>query len=663
MDKDKRKATELAKLRRRAEELMRRKKTEVPRPRTEAELQRLLHELEVLRHELEMQNAELRQARDKAEAAMEKYADLYDFAPVGYFIIGRKGTICNVNLAGAALLGVGRSRLIGQRFGLFVSEENQAAFAAFIGKVFSCKEKEACEVVIAKEGKRPLHLQIVAVACASTEECRFAAIDITPRREAEERMLKSERRLAEAQAIAHIGSWEWDSITDEITGSDEFKRIFGLNLSTYDSFLELVHPDDRETVNKAVQETLARQAPYDVHYRIVRTDGITRIIHAQGVAITDGAGKTVRMIGTVQDVTERKRRESEIERLASFPRLNPNPVLELDCDGNITFCNMAAEHILQRTNRGDRVNTFIPEELSEIFQTLQENKGFPYVREIEIDGLFFMQRFHLVEQLDVIRVYGIDITERKRAEAALEKLNTELKNRTVELECSNSDLETFNYTASHDLRSHLNNIYGLSQILLELRATLPDEQIHSSILDIKTASERMEQLIASILDFSRLLKCEMARKEVSLSSVANDITALLGLASPERRVTFMIADGVLVYGDARLLRIVLENLIINAWKYTAGKEDAVIEFAITEHGGEPVYFVRDNGIGFDMADADKLFVAFRRLKREDGVAGQGIGLATVQRIISRHGGRVWAESEPGRGATFYFTLAAAGDAN
>ena len=166
----------------------------------------------------------------------------------------------------------------------------------------------------------------------------------------------------------------------------------------------------------------------------------------------------------------------------------------------------------------------------------------------------------------------------------------------------------------------------------------------------------MEHLIDTILDFSRLSKCEMAREEVALWSIANDIATMLGLSSPERRVTFKIAEGGSVCGDARLLRIVLENLIINAWKYSSRKEDALIEFGMKEHEGEPVYFVRDNGVGFDMAHADKLFAAFRRLDREDGFAGQGIGLAAVQRIVSRHGGRVWAESRPGKGATFFFTL-------
>jgi len=366
---------------------------------------------------------------------------------------------------------------------------------------------------------------------------------------AEERLIKSERQLAEAQSIAQIGSWEWDSISDEISGSDEFNRIFGLILSTYDSFLELVHPDDRVTVHEAVQETLSHQAPYNVHYRIIRPDGITCVIHARGAAVTDDSGKTVRMIGTVQDVTERN-----------------------------------------------------------------------------------------------------------RVEAALEKLNIELTARAVELECANSDMEAFNYTASHDLRTHLNSIYGFSQILLNLCPDHPDEQIHSSILQIKASSERMDQLIAAILDFSRLLQCEMAREEVALCSIANDIATMLGLASPERRVTFKIAEGGSVCGDARLLRTVLENLIINAWKYSSQKEEAIIEFGMKEHEGETAYFVRDNGVGFDMAHADKLFVAFRRLDREDGLAGHGIGLSTVQRIISRHGGRVWAESAPGLGATFYFTM-------
>ena len=168
----------------------------------------------------------------------------------------------------------------------------------------------------------------------------------------------------------------------------------------------------------------------------------------------------------------------------------------------------------------------------------------------------------------------------------------------------------------------------------------------------------MNRLIDTLLKFSRLTQVELKRETVDLSGLVQFIAAGLQLREPQRSATFTIAEGVTSYGDADLLRIVLENFLGNAWKYSARNKGAVIEFGVTEVAGEPAYFVRDNGVGIDMAYADKLFVPFQRLPGVTEFHGHGIGLATVQRIIKRHGGRVWAEGAPGKGATFYFTLPA-----
>ncbi len=539
MTKKKVQHTEGAELRRRAEEFLRAKATGAPVSRTVNEMQRILHELEVHQIELEMQNAELQQARNEAEAALEKYSDLYDFAPVGYFTLDRDGVIRGVNLTGATLLGIEHSLLIGRRFGLFVADDARTLFSEFLGKVFTSPAKEACEVALLSDVGQQLFAQIEAVASTSFTECYVAVIDLSAHREAE-RLLKSERRLAEAQRIAHIGSWEWDSISGEITGSDEISRIFGLIQTSYDGFLELVHPDDREMVDKAVQETLSHQTPYDVHYRIIRPDGIPRVIHAQGEAIIDGSGKAVRMIGTAHDVTEHREMEEK-----------------------------------------------------------------------------------------------------------LEILNTELSARAVEL-------EAFNYMVAHDLRTPLSNIHGFCQVVQQLCSD-SNEDCKKYIQEIYEATERMDRLIDTLLEFSRTFRIEMYHDTVDLSGIAREVAASLEKTEPQRRITFRITDGINVNGDATLLNIVLNNMIVNAWKFSDNREGTVIEFGVTEKYGKPAYFVRDNGPGFDMAKADKLFLPFQR-NNESKVKGHGIGLATVERIIRRHGGRVWAEGEPGKGATFYFTL-------
>ncbi len=411
-------------LRRRAEERLGENAETVHPPGTVEDPLRLLHELQVHQIELEMQNSELRQARDEVDTVLEKYTDLYDFAPVSYFTLDRKGTIRSVNLTGADLLGVERSRLNGRRFDQFVPSEDRPAFVAFLGKVFTSPAKEECEVALLKEGNSPLFVQFEAVAAASGEECRVAVIDISVRRQ---------------------------------------------------------------------------------------------------------------------------------------------------------------------------------------------------------------------------------------LEAKLEILHTDLAARAAELDAANIELEAFNYSVSHDLRSPLTAINSYCQMVQELCGNKLDEDCRGYIREMYEGTLRMNRLIDTLLDFSQITRVEMRQDKVDLSKMAEEVAMGLKVSEPERRVTFRIAAGITADGDSGLLRVVLDNLIGNAWKYSRKQEETVIEFGVTEVKGKPACFVRDSGPGFDMAFADKLFIPFRRLPGTD-VEGHGIGLATVERIVRRHGGRVWAEGEPGMGATFFFTF-------
>lgn len=254
-----------------------------------------------------------------------------------------------------------------------------------------------------------------------------------------------------------------------------------------------------------------------------------------------------------------------------------------------------------------------------------------------------------------------DITARKRGEEEIEILHTDLSARAAELETANRELESFSYTVSHDLRAPLTNISGYCQVLLHLCADRVDNECKGFILRVYDEARRMDHLISLLLSFSRLTRCDMHLKEVSLSEIAHTVAAELRQTQQNRRTAFAIADGVMAKGDPRLLRIALENLLGNAWKYSNKREAAKIEFGVRECGGSRSYFVRDNGIGFDMKEADRLFGPFQRLRNATEFDGHGIGLATVQRIIQRHGGQVWAQGEPEKGATFYFTLDAVED--
>ncbi len=534
--------------RQKAENRLSKKTAEMQLPRTVGEMRRLVHELEVHQIELEMQQEELHQASDTVETLLKKYTDLYNFAPVGYFILGRDGLIISVNFSAAALLGIETSLLIGRRFGMYVVNEARPLFAEFFDKVFANQVNESCEMALMTERPVPLYVQIEAVAFVSGQECLIAVIDITERRR-----LESELKIANMQNELIL-----ESVGEGIIGLD----LQGKHTFVNSSAAAMLGYEINELVGKESHSTWHNVLPDGSRYPMEKCP-----VYA--------ACK----IGTIQSGEDRFLRKDG----TGFP--------------------------VQFTSR-------------------------PIIYDKKIVG--------------AVLTFS-DITERKRMEKMVESLNTDLTGRAAEL-------EAFNYSVAHDLRQPLNVISSYCQALKELCGIMLDAQCQRYLQEVYNGSLRMSRLIEALLNFSRFGQVEPRREWVDLSPVAHEVAIMLKQNDPERQVDFRIASGIMAYGDSELLRVVLDNLLGNAWKFTGMKEKAVIEFGVEDHDGKPVYFVKDNGAGFNNADSAKLFIPFQRLPGAEEYRGFGIGLATVERIIRRHGGRLCPDGEPGKGASFYFTL-------
>ncbi len=317
----------------------------------------------------------------------------------------------------------------------------------------------------------------------------------------------------------------------------------------------------------------------------------------------------------------------------------------------ITAEQLFAEHSREAVRQAARDAFANGDAQAEADLTTEGGAGVPYF--ISANRIEFEGKTHLVE-------VAIDITDRKRAEDAVRTLNEQLEQRvaerTAELEVANRELESFSYSVSHDLTAPLRGIDGFSRMFEEDYRDRVDERGRDYLQRIRAGTQRMQRLIDDLLALSRVTRDEMRRERVDLSALAEDVLAELHQAQPSRQVETFVMPDLVINGDAALIRIAIDNLLRNAWKFTAKHRRARIELGVLPNNGKTVYFVRDDGAGFDMRYAGKLFSPFQRLHRVTDFDGTGIGLAIVSRIIHRHGGQIWTESVVEQGATFYFTL-------
>jgi len=386
-----------------------------------------------------------------------------------------------------------------------------------------------------------------------------------------------------------------------------------------------------------------------------KNDEIGELAHAFNRMTIDLKAVTASKADLEREIAERKQAEARLAYLASFPERNTNPIIEVDLDGVVRYMNPAALNLFPDLRDKGLTHPWLVDWATTVrpFREGQTDAG---VRNVDVGQHSYQQTFHYAVPDPFVRIYGLDITERKRAEEALKKAHEELQDHAGRLEAANKELESFGYSVSHDLRSPLRAIAGFSRMILDEKGTTFDPETRRKFGIIQENAEKMGQLIDNLLRLSRLGRAELHQSKLDMGGLVREVLQEIRVTDPEREFVTEIGDLPAAQGDPAMIRQLLANLVSNAVKFTRGKQGARIEVGSFERSGERVYYVKDNGVGFDMKYYNKLFGVFQRLVSESQFEGTGVGLAIVQRIVQRHGGRVWAEGQIQEGATFYFTL-------
>jgi len=571
---------------------------ELEKAKDETENQRLIHELQVHQIELEMQNRQLRETQRRLEVSRDRYAELYDFAPVSYITLTEKGLIEQINLTGAMLLGKPREQIIDLPLSSFVLSSDWPHWFNYLKQIFASDTKVTTELRLKKnvDTYREVYVKGIAVRDekGKADTCRCAIIDISERKHAEEMLRQAQDKLEQR--------------VEERT--DKLKQV------NEELLAEIAAHERTET---ALRESEAR-------YRLV--------VNSQSELIC---------------------------------RWNP--------DDTITFVNEAYCRYFDKIPDeliGHSFTPFIPQEdhdglKAHIASINKDNPVDTYEhRVITPDGHIRWQRWtnHAVfdsnGRIIEFQSVGNDVTEQRRAEQELKRYREHLEElvaiRTSELQASNKELEAFSYAIAHDLRAPLRSITSFSQILLADAGLKLNEEELNSLNRIVQAGKYMAQLIDDILHLAKITRSEMHFESVDVSALCRQAAARLNQSEPQRNMNWQITSGIIVRGDRNAVSIVVNNLLENAWKFTRQSPEPCIQVGAAHEQEMEAFFVKDNGVGFDIRYAEKLFRAFQRLHDPKQFEGTGIGLVTIRHIVERHGGKAWANAKEGKGATFYIYI-------
>ncbi len=510
-------------------------------------------------------------------------------------------------------------------------------------------------------------------------------MDIDERKQLEESLRVSEERWKFALEGAGEGVWDWNLSNNHCFFSPRWKEMLGYDhtcpLFTFDNWLHQVHVNDRQNALQKLKAHLeGGNVLYEVEFRMKCQDGRYKWILSRGkVMERDALGKPQRMVGTHTDVSEHHTLQQALktaeERWKFALEGSGTGIWDWNIPRQTVYFSPRWKEMLGYAPEELQATPALweelvhPDDLPRVHQWGYEHltgKTQEYLAEYRMkckngDYKWILSRGRVMESSEdgsPLRAVGThtDISDRKKAELEIVRLNRDLSLRALQLEAANQELEAFSYSVSHDLRAPLRSIDGFSNALIEDFGNQLPPEAQKFMARISSASRRMGHLIDDLLSLSRIIRTEANRKPVSVTALVETVISEIAVRHPERNIEWVVSPDITADADENLLRIVYENLLNNAVKFTGKQAGARIEIGWVEGQQKTVYFVKDDGAGFDQSYADKLFVAFQRLHRPDEFEGTGIGLATVQRIVRKHGGRIWAEGFVEQGAAFYFTL-------
>ncbi|MCF6154583.1 MAG: PAS domain S-box protein [Candidatus Brocadia sp.] len=645
------------------------------------------------------ESSERRHAMEALRMSEEKYRILYETIRDGIVATDMDGHILECNQAYVDMLGYSKDEIMKLTYHQLTPEkwhrtESRIVKELIIGRGYSDEyEKEYRR----KDGTVfPISIRVWLIRDGEDKPKGMWGIirDITARKRMEEELqihktelemqneelrsaqIKLENLLSKYSDLydfAPVSYFTFDKngliIEVNLTGSHKLsKERISLIKKPFSLY---VVPADKDLFYSHLRQVFRTGARQTCEIKLMNKNGVQFYAQLESIPVRNNDADFNQCRTAISDITDHKRLEDELRKLSNAIEQSPCSIVITDTNGNIEYVNpkfckttgYTPEEAIGQNTRILKSGEKPPEEYKCLWDTIttgNEWRGELHNKKKCGERYWEYASISPIKNSEGVITHFLavkeDITKRKHAEDELRKQRDSLEYITRQLTATNKELEAFCYSVSHDLRAPLRSIDGFSKVLMEDYADKLDVQARKHLQRVCAASQHMGQLIDDLLNLSRIARREICFVTVNLSELVRSIANELQEMQPERKVEFIIANGLITKGDSNLLRIAFKNLLSNAWKFTRNRQQARIEFGITQSNEKSVYFVRDNGVGFDMAYVNKLFGAFQRLHMATEFEGTGIGLAIVQRVIQRHGGHIWAEGEVDKGAVFYFII-------